>query len=132
MCQHGNRRILRVNPHGDTTVLADSFEGRRLNSPNDVVARTDGSIWFTDPPFGRPAMADDPDRELHFSGVFRVSPDGDDRADRRLARGTQRNRVLARRAHAVCGKLGSESKVVVRYELSADGDVLDRDRSCST
>ena len=77
MCQHGNRRVLRVNPHGDTTVIADSFEARRLNSPNDVVCRADGSTWFTDPPFGRPGMAEDPDRELDFSGVFRVAPDGE-------------------------------------------------------
>ena len=60
MCQHGNRRILRVEPHGNTTVLADSFEGRRLNSPNDLVYRSDGTLYFTDPPFGLPGVFDDP------------------------------------------------------------------------
>jgi len=64
ICQHGNRRVIRVNPHGDTSVIADSYGGHRLNSPNDVVCRSDGSVWFTDPPFGRPGMADDLDREL--------------------------------------------------------------------
>ena len=54
MCQHGNRRVLRVNPHGDTTVLADRYDGRRLNSPNDLVYRSDGTLYFTDPPFGLP------------------------------------------------------------------------------
>ena len=54
ICQHGNRRVIRVNPHGDTTVLADSFDGRRLNSPNDLVYRSDGTLYFTDPPFGLP------------------------------------------------------------------------------
>jgi gluconolactonase len=73
MCQHGNRRILRVNPHGDTTVLADVYEGRRLNSPNDLVYRSDGTLYFTDPPFGLPAVFADPDKELPFSGVFRVA-----------------------------------------------------------
>jgi gluconolactonase len=73
ICQHGNRRIIRVNPHGDTTVLADSFEGRRLNSPNDLVYRSDGTLFFTDPPFGLPGTFDDPDKELPFSGVFRVA-----------------------------------------------------------
>jgi gluconolactonase len=72
MCQHGNRRVLRVNPHGDTTVLADSFEGHRLNSPNDLVYRSDGTLFFTDPPFGLPGGFDDPEKELPFSGVFRV------------------------------------------------------------
>jgi gluconolactonase len=72
LCQHGNRRVLRVNPHGDTTVLADGYEGRNLNSPNDVVVRSDGTIFFTDPPFGLPGGADDPKRELPFSGVYRV------------------------------------------------------------
>ncbi len=72
MCQHGNRRVLRVNPHGDTTVLADSYEGKRLNSPNDLVYRSDGTLFFTDPPFGLPDQFDDPGRELPFSGVFRV------------------------------------------------------------
>jgi gluconolactonase len=72
ICQHGNRRVIRVNPHGDTTVLADSFENRRLNSPNDLVYRSDGTLFFTDPPFGLPGQFDDPDKELPFSGVFRA------------------------------------------------------------
>jgi gluconolactonase len=64
--------VLRVEPHGNTTVLADRFEGRRLNSPNDLVYRSDGTLFFTDPPFGLPGVFDDPGRELPFSGVFRV------------------------------------------------------------
>ncbi|HXH95615.1 MAG TPA: SMP-30/gluconolactonase/LRE family protein, partial [Gaiellaceae bacterium] len=69
ICQHGNRRVIRVNPHGDVTVLADRFEGKRLNSPNDLVYRSDGTLFFTDPPFGLPDPADS---ELAFSGVYRV------------------------------------------------------------
>jgi gluconolactonase len=76
ICQHGNRRVIRVNPHGDTTVLADRYDGRRLNSPNDLVYRSDGTLFFTDPPFGLPDGFDDPARELAFSGVFRVDRDG--------------------------------------------------------
>ena len=72
ICQHGNRRVIRVNPHGDTTVLADRFDGRRLNSPNDLVYASDGTLYFTDPPFGLPAAFDDPGKELPFSGVFSV------------------------------------------------------------
>jgi gluconolactonase len=69
ICQHGNRRVIRVNPHGDITVLAHSYEGRRLNSPNDLVYRSDGTLFFTDPPFGLP---DPGESELGFSGVYRV------------------------------------------------------------
>jgi gluconolactonase len=72
MCQHGHRRVVRVNPHGDTTVLADRYEEKRLNSPNDLVYRSDGALFFTDPPFGLPGVFDDPEKELPFSGVFRV------------------------------------------------------------
>jgi gluconolactonase len=72
ICQHGNRRVIRVNPHGDVTVLAERYEGKRLNSPNDLAYRSDGTLFFTDPPFGLPGVFDDPDKELPFSGVFRV------------------------------------------------------------
>ena len=51
-CEHGTRRVTRTEHDGRLTVLMDSFEGKPLNSPNDVVVRSDGSIWFTDPPFG--------------------------------------------------------------------------------
>ncbi|MBP8308326.1 MAG: SMP-30/gluconolactonase/LRE family protein [Burkholderiaceae bacterium] len=51
-CEHLGRRVVRTEPDGSLTVLADRFEGKRLNSPNDVVVKSDGSIWFTDPPFG--------------------------------------------------------------------------------
>jgi gluconolactonase len=75
MCQHGNRRVLRVNPHGDTTVIADAYDGRRLNSPNDLVhRRSTGELYFTDPPFGLPS---DEASSLGFSGVYLVRADGE-------------------------------------------------------
>jgi gluconolactonase len=51
-CEHGTRRVTRTEYDGAITVLCDTFDGKRLNSPNDVVVKSDGSIWFTDPPFG--------------------------------------------------------------------------------
>lgn len=51
-CEHGGRRVTRTEPDGTITVIADRFDGKPLNSPNDVVVKSDGSIWFTDPPFG--------------------------------------------------------------------------------
>jgi len=51
-CEHGGRRVTRIEHDGSLTVLCDSFNGKRLNSPNDIVVKSDGSVWFTDPPFG--------------------------------------------------------------------------------
>jgi sugar lactone lactonase YvrE len=71
-CEHGTRRVSRTEPDGARITVADRFQGKRLNSPNDVVVRCDGSIFFTDPPYGCPDDA----RELSVQGVYRVSPDG--------------------------------------------------------
>jgi gluconolactonase len=76
ICEHGNRRVTRIEKNGLVTVLADRFEGKRLNSPNDLAYRSDGSLYFTDPPFGLPQTFDDPRKELPFSGLFRLSHDG--------------------------------------------------------
>jgi len=70
--QHGNRRVIRVEPRGNITVLADRYDGKRLNSPNDLVYRSDGTLYFTDPPFGLPKVFDDPRKELSHSGVYCV------------------------------------------------------------
>ncbi len=70
--QHGNRRVIRVEANGSETVTADHFEGKRLNSPNDLVYRSDGALFFTDPPFGLPKFHQDPRKELPFEAVFSV------------------------------------------------------------
>jgi gluconolactonase len=70
--QHGNRRVIRVEPRGNITVLAEHYDGKRLNSPNDLVYHSDGALYFTDPPFGLPKAFDDPRKELPFSGVYCV------------------------------------------------------------
>jgi gluconolactonase len=57
-------------------VLAEDYDGKRLNSPNDLVYKSDGSLYFTDPPFGLLMQDDDPQKELDFNGIFRLSPDG--------------------------------------------------------
>jgi gluconolactonase len=76
-CQHGDRRVVRFERDGSTTVLADRFAGRRLNSPNDAIVTGDGEVWFTDPPFGLPRGFDDPAKELPFSGVYRITAAGE-------------------------------------------------------
>ena len=124
MCQHGNRRVLRVNPHGDTTVIADRFDGKRLNSPNDVVCRSDGSVWFTDPPFGLPAMFDDPDRELPFSGVYRVR-DGSVELVTAELEGPNGIAFSPDERFLYVGNWDPERKVVMRYPVDEAGATSD-------
>jgi gluconolactonase len=71
-CEHAARRVSRTERDGTVVTLADRFEGKRLNSPNDAAIRGDGSVYFTDPPYGVREEA----RELSFQGVFRIAPDG--------------------------------------------------------
>ena len=68
--EHGNRRVTRLEKNGQLTVLADHYQGKRLNSPNDLVYRSDGALYFTDPPFGLPKFFEDSGKELSYSGVF--------------------------------------------------------------
>ena len=73
LCQHGNRRIVRIDSKMNITTVVDNFEGKKLNAPNDLVYRSDGSLYFTDPPYGLPKGDDDPAKELPFNGVFKLS-----------------------------------------------------------
>jgi gluconolactonase len=65
-------RLERVDPKAQVTVLADTYEGKRLNSPNDLVYKSDGTLYFTDPPYGLPKLDKDSTKELAFSGVYRL------------------------------------------------------------
>jgi gluconolactonase len=76
IAEHGNRRITRLEKNGDLTVLADRYQGKRLNSPNDLVYRSDGSLYFSDPYFGLPQFEHDRRAEQPHAGVYRLSPDG--------------------------------------------------------
>jgi gluconolactonase len=73
LCQHGYRRIVRIDKDMRISTVADKFEGKRLNSPNDVVFRSDGAFYFTDPPYGLPKGDSDPAKQLKFNGVFRFA-----------------------------------------------------------
>jgi len=70
--QHGNRRVIRIEKKGPVTVLADKIDGKKFNSPNDIVYKSDGTVYFTDPPYGLPAFFDDKRKELGYSGVFMI------------------------------------------------------------
>ena len=71
-CEHTNRRVTRQEADGSLTVLASSYDGKKLNSPNDIVVRSDGTIYFTDPPYG----IREEQKELPFQGVYKISPEG--------------------------------------------------------
>jgi len=75
LCQHGDRRISRLEG-GRFVPLVTRFEGRRFNSPNDLVFGADGALYFTDPPYGLPKTFEDPGREIGWNGVYRLGPDG--------------------------------------------------------
>jgi gluconolactonase len=77
LCEHGDRRVSRLDKSFKNKItLADKFEGKRFNSPNDLVYHTNGDLYFTDPPYGMVKHYDDPARELDFCGVYRLKPDG--------------------------------------------------------
>lgn len=82
LCQHGDRRIARMDapldePAPKYITLADRYNGRRFNSPNDATLHSSGAIYFTDPPYGLEGNMDDPAKELDFQGVYRVTPEGE-------------------------------------------------------
>jgi gluconolactonase len=124
MCQHGNRRVIRVEPHGNITVLADSYDGRRLSSPNDLVYRSDGTLFFTDPPFGLPGTFDDPDKELAFSGVF-AARDGEVTLVTAGLEGPNGLAFSPDERFLYVGNWDPEHKVVMRYELGPDDEPTD-------
>ncbi len=77
LCQHGDRCIAQLNKDGKSfTKLADKHDGKRFNSPNDLVYHPNGDLYFTDPPYGLPKGMDDPAKEIAYQGVYRLKPDG--------------------------------------------------------
>ena len=73
-CEHTTRRVARIDASGEVTTVVDAYQGKRFNSPNDVIVRSDGTIFFTDPPYGLPKASIG--KELPYNGVFRLDPDG--------------------------------------------------------
>ena len=75
-CEHGDRRLSILTINGGKRTLIDNYQGKRLNSPNDLVVHSSGSIFFTDPPYGLPNQGKGPEREMPENGVYRLDPDG--------------------------------------------------------
>jgi gluconolactonase len=140
--QHGNHRVVRDEADGSQTVLADSFAGKRLNSPNDLVYRSDGTLFFTDPPFGFPKFFNDSRKQLPFSGVYSIyhgtlrlvskdftgpngialSPD-----EKYLYVGNWPRALTGqelRKSDEVVSEIGDKHKAIMRYEIQRDGTLM--------
>ncbi len=123
MCQHGNRQLARLGAHNNTTPLAARFEGKRFNSPNDLVIAKDGAIYFTDPPYGLTKTFEDPGREIGWNGVYRLAPDGkvtvlvkDLKAPNGIGLSPDGRTLYV-------GQSDPDRPVVMAYGLAADGSV---------
>jgi gluconolactonase len=126
--EHGRRRVVRLERDGTTTVVADAYDGKRLNSPNDLIYGADGSLYFTDPPFGLPRFHQDPRKELVFSGVYRVrsaaagAPLPLELIDDSLS-GPNGIALSPDQRTLYVGNWDEQRKVVMRYPIAPDGTV---------
>jgi gluconolactonase len=122
--QHGNRRVVRIEDDDRLTVLADRYDGKRLNSPNDLVYKSDGSVYFTDPPFGLPKFYDDPRKELPYSGVYRASKGKVTLLTREL-QGPNGIAFSPDEQFLYVGNWDPAHKVVLRFPVKRDGTLGD-------
>ena len=120
--EHGNRRVTRLEKTGALTVLADRYQGKRLNSPNDLVYRSDGALYFTDPPFGLPKFFDDQRKELPFSGVFCLIGGELKLVTTDLA-GPNGIAFSPDERYLYVSNWDAQKKVVMRYEVRPDGSL---------
>jgi gluconolactonase len=123
LCQHGDRRVARLEDDGTFTTLADRYEGRRFNSPNDLVYGPGGVLFFTDPPYGLAKTFEDPRREIGWNGVYRLESDGSLRVlvtDLRAPNGV----ALSPDGRTLyVAQSDPDHPVVMAYGLSGDGAV---------
>ena len=122
LCQHGNRRIVRISKDMKLTTLVDRYDGKKLNSPNDLVFHADGSLYFTDPPYGLPKQDEDPSRELAFNGVYRLASGKLQLIIKDL---TRPNGIAFSPDYKILYVANSDEKrkVWMRYDVAPDGSV---------
>jgi gluconolactonase len=122
LCQHMNRRIVRVGKDLKMTPLVERYDGKRLNSPNDLVFRSDGALYFTDPPYGLVKQDEDPAKEIPFNGVMRFK---DGKVDVIIKDLTRPNGIAFSPDEKVLYVSNSDEKqkVWMRYDVAPDGTV---------
>jgi gluconolactonase len=118
--QHGNHRVVRVEQDGSLSVLADRYDDKRLNSPNDLVYKSDGAVYFTDPPFGLPRFFEDPRRQLPFSGVYRAQQ-GQVALLTKELQGPNGIAFSPDERYLYVGNWDPQRKVVLRFPVKRDG-----------
>jgi gluconolactonase len=135
---HARRNVWRmesVDPKAQITVLADSYEGKKFNSPNDLVYKSDGSLYFTDPPYGLPTQKDtDPWKELKVNGVYRIpgarqhkpgAPPENDKVELIIKDLGHPNGIAFSPDEKYLYIAESDKKIWLRYKVQADGSVTD-------
>ncbi len=122
LCQMGNRRIVRVAPDLTITTVVDSYQGKKLNSPDDLVFRSDGSLYFTDPPYGLEGQDNDPLKELAFNGVFRLANGTLQLLDKSLSRPNGIGFSPDEKTLYVANS-DINNPVWMRYDVAADGSI---------
>jgi len=122
LCQHGNRRIVRITRDMTVTTFVDKFQGKKLNAPNDIVFRSDGTLYFTDPPYGLPLQDDDPSKELPFNGVFKLQ---NGKLDVIITDLTRPNGIAFSPDEKTLYVSNSDERqrIWMRYDVAADGNV---------
>jgi len=122
LCQHTNRRIVRVAKDLSMNAYLEKFEGKRFNSPNDLVYKSDGALYFTDPPYGLLGQDDDPAKELDFNGVYRYA---DGKLQVVVKDMTRPNGLAFSPDEKTLYVANSDPKyrVWMRYDVAADGTV---------
>jgi len=118
--EHGNRRVTRLEKNGQLTVLADQYQGKRLNSPNDLVYRSDGALYFTDPPFGLPKFFEDSRKELPYSGVFCLI-NGELKLVSKDLTGPNGLAFSPDEKYLYVDNRDEKRKVIMRYDVHTDG-----------
>ena len=121
ICEHGNRRISRLEDDGTRSVVVAAYNGRRLNSPNDLVYASDGSLYFTDPPYGLEGLEESPMRELDFNGVYRLGTNGE--LELLVADQTRPNGIALSPDETTLYVANSdaENKVWMAYDINEEG-----------
>jgi gluconolactonase len=126
ICEHGNRRVTRLEKDGSLTVLAERYEGKRLNSPNDLAYRSDGLLYFTDPPFGLRGKDADPRKELSYNGVFLLSAGKLELLSDEL-NGPNGLAFSPDEKYLYVGNDNHKKPVIIRYEVNPNGTLSNGD-----
>ncbi|MGO9258619.1 MAG: SMP-30/gluconolactonase/LRE family protein [Bryobacteraceae bacterium] len=122
ICQHTNRRIVRVGKDLQMTPLVERYQGKRFSSPNDLVYKSDGALYFTDPPYGLAKQDDDPAKEIPFNGVYRLKNGKVDAIIKDLTRPNGIAFSPDQKTFYIANS-DEKRKVWMRYDVAEDGTV---------